>query len=106
VEFLGHGISKDGIAVNPSKVEVVLKWEAPKNVKEIIGFLGMTGYYQRFIEGFSKIAGPMTKLLRKNTPFVWSEECERSFQTFKEKLTTSPVLAIPEVGKDYVHGVL
>ncbi|KAK1678158.1 hypothetical protein QYE76_039006 [Lolium multiflorum] len=101
VEFLGHVISKDGIAVNPSKVAAVLEWEAPKTVKEIRGFLGMAGYYRRFIEGFSKIAGPMTKLLRKNTPFVWSEECEKSFQTLKEKLTTTPVLAVPEVGKDY-----
>ncbi|KAK1652429.1 hypothetical protein QYE76_070234 [Lolium multiflorum] len=84
VEFLGHVISKDGIAVNPSKVASVLDWEAPKNVKEIRGFLGMAGYYRRFIEGFSKIAGPMTKLLRKNTPFVWSDECEKSFQTRKK----------------------
>ncbi|KAK1648744.1 hypothetical protein QYE76_066549 [Lolium multiflorum] len=101
VEFLGHVISKDGIAVNPSKVAAVLEWEAPKNVKEIQGFLGMAGYYRRFIEGFSKIAGPMTKLLRKNTPFFWSDECEQSFQTLKEKLTTTSVLAVPEVGKDY-----
>jgi hypothetical protein len=101
VEFLGHVISKEGIAVNPSKVASVLEWEAPKNVKQIIGFLGMAGYYQRFIEGFSKIAGPMTKLLRKNTPFVWSEECEASFETLKEKLTTTPMLAVLETGKDY-----
>jgi hypothetical protein len=101
VEFLEHVISKEGIAVNPSKVASVLEWEAPKNVKQIRGFLEMVGYYRRFIEGLSKIAGPMTKLLRKNTPFVWSEECEASFQTLKEKLTTAPVLAIPETGKDY-----
>jgi hypothetical protein len=63
VEFLGHVISKEGIAVNPSKVASILEWEAPKNVKQIRGFLGMAGYYRRFIEGFSKIAGPMTKLL-------------------------------------------
>jgi hypothetical protein len=101
VEFLGHVISKEGIAVNPSKVAYVLEWEAPKNVKQISGFLGMAGYYRRFIEGFSKIAGPMTKLLWKNTPFVWSEECEVSFQTLKDKLTTTPVLAVPKTGKDY-----
>jgi hypothetical protein len=95
VEFLGHVISKEGIAVNPIKVESVLEWEAPKNVKQIRGFLVMAGYYRRFIEGFSKIAGPMTKLLRKNTQFVWTEECEASFQTLKEKLTTAPVLAVP-----------
>jgi hypothetical protein len=101
VEFLGHVISKEGITVNPSKVASVLEWEAPKNVKQIRGFLGMAGYYWRFIEGFSKIAGPMTRLLQKNTPFVWSEECEKSLQTLKEKLTTSHVLAVSETGKDY-----
>ncbi|KAK1685186.1 hypothetical protein QYE76_046034 [Lolium multiflorum] len=99
VEFLGHVITKEGIAVNPSKVQSVLEWKSPKNAKEIRGFLGMAGYYRRFIEGFSKIAGPMTKLLKKNTPFVWTDECETSFQTLKEKLTTAPVLAEP--GKDY-----
>jgi hypothetical protein len=105
VEFLGHVISKEGIAVNPSKVASVLEWEAPKNVKQIRGFLGMAGYYRRFIEGFSKIAGPMTKFLWKNTPFIWSDECEASFQTLKENLTTAPVLAVPETGKDYtVYG--
>jgi hypothetical protein len=70
VEFLGHVISKEGIAVNPSMVASVLEWEAPKNVKQNRGFLGMVGYYRRFIEWFSKIAWPMTKLLQKNTTFV------------------------------------
>jgi hypothetical protein len=70
-------------------------------VKEIRGFLGMFGYYRRFIEGFLKIAGPMTKLLRKNTPFEWSEKCEESFQGLKRRFTTAPILAVPETGKDY-----
>jgi hypothetical protein len=70
-------------------------------VKEIRGFLGMAGYYRRFIEGFSKIAGPMTKLLRKNTPFEWSKKCEESFQKLKRRLTTTPILAVPETRKDY-----
>jgi hypothetical protein len=61
----------------------------------------MADYYRRFIEGFSKIAGPMTKLLQKNTPFVWSEEYKVSFQTLKDKLTTAPMLAVPKTGKDY-----
>ena len=61
----------------------------------------MVGYYQRFIEGFSKIAGPMTKLLKKNDPFIQTEKCEASFQTLKEKLTAAPILAVPELGKDY-----
>jgi hypothetical protein len=101
VEFLGHVISKEGIAVNPSNVQSVLDWQAPTNVKEIRGFLGMAGYYRRFIEGFSKIAGPMMKLLRKNTPFEWTEKCEESFQELKKRLTTTPILAEPETGKDY-----
>ena len=62
----------------------------------------MAGYYRRFIEGFSKIAGPMTKLLRKNTPFIWDDKCEHSFQELKTRLTTAPVLAVPETGKDYI----
>jgi hypothetical protein len=70
-------------------------------VKEIRGFLGMAGYYRRFIEGFSKIAGPMTKLLKKNTPFEWSKKCEESFQELKKRLTIAPILAVPETGKDY-----
>ena len=101
VEFLGHVISKDRIAVNPSKVQSVLEWKAPTNVKQILGFLGMAGYYRRFIEGFSKIAGPMTKLLKKNAPFIWDEKCEASFQELKTRLTTTPILAVPEIGKDY-----
>jgi hypothetical protein len=93
VEFLGHVIRKEGIAVNPNKVQSVLDWQAQTSVKEIRGFLGMAGYYQRFIEGFSKIAGPMMKLLRKNTPFEWTKKCEESFQELKKRLTTAPILA-------------
>jgi hypothetical protein len=83
VEFLGHVISKEGIAVNPSKVASVLEWEAPKNIKQIRGFLGMAGYYRRIIEGFSKIAGPMTKLLRKNTPFFGRKSVRLVFRRLK-----------------------
>jgi hypothetical protein len=101
VEFLGRIITKEGIAVNPNKVQSVLEWPAPKNTKEVRGLLGMVGYYRRFIEKFSKIVGPMTKLLRKNIPFICDEKCEKSFQELKDKLTTAPVLAVPEPGKDY-----
>uniref|UniRef100_A0A8R7PGS1 Reverse transcriptase domain-containing protein n=1 Tax=Triticum urartu TaxID=4572 RepID=A0A8R7PGS1_TRIUA len=80
VEFLGHVITKEGIAVNPEKVQIVLEWQAPKNVKEIRSFLGMAGYYRRFIEGFSKIVGPMTKLLRKNVPFVGTRSARKVFK--------------------------
>ena len=79
VKFLGHMVSKGGIAVDPSKVEAVMEWERPTTVMEVKSFLGLAGYYQRFIEGFSRIALPMTKLTRKEVPFVWTSECEESF---------------------------
>jgi hypothetical protein len=95
VVFLGHVISTEGIFVDPRKVEAVLKWERPTNVTEIRSFLGPAGYYRRFIEGFSSIASPLTKLICKEVWFVWSEECEASFQELKERLTFAPVLARP-----------
>ncbi|XP_073137097.1 uncharacterized protein [Henckelia pumila] len=95
VVFLGHVISAQGVSVDPSKIDVVLNWTTPRNVSEIRSFLGLAGYYRRFIEGFSKIAKPMTQLTQKDRRFVWTRECETSFQTLKEKLTTAPVLALP-----------
>ena len=73
VGFLGHVISGEGIAVDPTKVDIVTNWEAPTTVGEIWSFLGLAGYYQRFIENFSKIAKPMTELLKKDTKFIWTE---------------------------------
>ena len=90
VGFLGHVISEEGIAVDPTKVVTVTNWEAPTSVGEIQSFLGLAGYYRRFIENFSKIAKPMTKLLKKDIKFNWTEECEASFQELKERLVTSP----------------
>ncbi|XP_016192201.1 uncharacterized protein LOC107633081 [Arachis ipaensis] len=79
VKFLGHVVSKGGIVVDPSKVEAVMEWERPTTVTEVRSFLGLAGYYRRFIEGFSRIALPMKKLTRKEVPFVWTSECEESF---------------------------
>jgi LPS O-antigen subunit length determinant protein (WzzB/FepE family) len=102
VTFLGHVLLAEGIAVDPSKVQSVTKWEQPLNVTDVRSFLGMAGYYRRFIENFSKIAKPMTELLKNNTKFEWSEACEKSFQESKKRLTTAPVLTLPDIKKDFV----
>nr|CAE05045.2 OSJNBa0049H08.6 [Oryza sativa Japonica Group] len=101
VAFLGLVISFNGVEVDPSKVEAVLAWNPPKNVSEIRSFLGLTGYYRRFIEGFSKLARPMTELLKKEKKFHWSAACEDSFQEMKKRLTTAPVLTLPDIRKDF-----
>ena len=79
VGFLGHVISREGIAVEHTKVAFVTKWVAPTSVGEIMSFLALAGYYRRFIENISRIAKPMTKLLKNDTKFKWTEECEASF---------------------------
>ena len=90
VGFLGHVVSTDGIYVDPQKVEVVANWEQPTTVTEVLSFLGLAGYYHRFIEGFSKIAGPLHCLTRKGIKFEWTDRCEGRFQTLKEKLMSAP----------------
>jgi hypothetical protein len=102
VAFLGHVLSAEGIVVDLSKVESITKCEQPLNVIDVRSFLGMEGYYQRFIENFSKIAKPMTELLKNNTKFEWSEVCEKSFQELKRRLITAPVLTLPDIKKDFV----
>jgi hypothetical protein len=101
VTFLGHVISKGGISVDPSKVQDVLSWKAPTSVSDIQSFLGLAGYYRRFIEGFSKISKPMTKLLEKDKQFKWTPACESSFQELKKRLTTALVLVMPDMEKSF-----
>jgi hypothetical protein len=84
VAFLGHVISKGGISVDPSKVQDVLSWNAPTSVDDIQIFLGLDGYYQTFIKGFSKISKPMTEFLEKDKKFMWTPACEASFQELKK----------------------
>jgi hypothetical protein len=99
VAFLGHIISKGGIYVDPSKVQDVLSWNAPMSVSDIQSFLGLAGYYRRFIEGFSKISKPMTELLEKDKKFKWTAACEASFQELKKQLTTAPILVMLDMEK-------
>ena len=94
-------LSGEGIAVDPTKVASTSEWLAPTSVGEIRSFLGLTGYYRRFIENFSKIVKPMTALLKKDTKFHWTEECEASFQELKKPLTTALVLILPDICKDF-----
>jgi hypothetical protein len=85
--------------VDPSKVQDVLSWNAPTSVSDIQSFLGLAGYYRRFIKGFSKISKPMTELLEKDKKFEWSPACEASFQELKKRLTTTPILVMPNMEK-------
>ena len=102
MSFLGHIVSKEGIRVDPKKIEVVVEWKPPRNVTEVRSFLGLAGYYIRFVKGFSMIAAPMTRLLQKNVTYEWSENCQRSFEKLKAFLIEALVLTQPTCGKEYV----
>ncbi|KAJ3679581.1 hypothetical protein LUZ60_017592 [Juncus effusus] len=101
VSFLGHVISKDGLSVDPKKIEAVVNWKPPMNVTEVRSFLGLAGYYRHFVDGFAKIALPMSRLMRKDVKFVWDEKCQKSFEELKKKLVSAPVLVVPEPGKEF-----
>jgi hypothetical protein len=92
IQYLGHVISEDGIAVDPEKIKEIVEWPRPTNVAEIRSFMGITGYYRQFIEIFSKISFPITSLQKKGVKFIWSQECQESFNKLKEWLTTAPIL--------------
>ena len=102
VGFLGHVVSASGVLVDPRKVKVVMSWERPKLVFEICSFLGLTGYYRRFIEDFSRLAALMTRLTWKEVKFVWDDSCERAFQELKRRLTSAPILIVPEKEQRYI----
>ena len=96
VAFLGHVISIEEVSVDPQKIEAVVNWKLPKNVPEVRSFLGLVGYYRKFVEGFSKIIAPLTKLTRKDVKYDWVDACQQSFEEFKDRLTSAPVLALPD----------
>ncbi|GKF86631.1 putative reverse transcriptase domain-containing protein, partial [Tanacetum coccineum] len=102
VQFLSHVIDSQGIYVDPAKIESIKDWVSPKTPTEIRQFLNLAGYYRRFIEGFSKIAKPMTKLTQKKVKFVWGDKQEAAFQRLKQKLCSAPILALPEGSEDFI----
>ncbi|GJV80492.1 putative reverse transcriptase domain-containing protein [Tanacetum coccineum] len=106
VQFLGHVINGNGIHVDPSKIEAVKNWKAPRTPTEVRLFLGLAGYYRRFIENFSKIAKSLTILTQKSKTFDWGEEQELAFQTLKDKLCNAPILALPDGPEDFVENVV
>lgn len=95
-------LSAKGVAVDPAKIEAIKEWEQPCTVTEVRSFLGLAGYYCQFIKNLSKIARPMTNLLKKTKEFEWTPECKQSFQTLKENLATTFVPAFPDISKDFV----
>ena len=95
---MGHVISISKVSVDPEKVEAVISWEMHKSVFEIRSFLGLEGYYRRFIEDFSQLATPMTRLTWNEVKFEWNDLCERAFQELKMRLTSAPILIVPKQG--------
>jgi hypothetical protein len=102
IHYLGHVILDEGIVVDPTKVEAIMEWHAPTNVPEVRSFMGLTGYYRRFVEGFSKIENPITELQKKNKKFVWTEKCVEAFRRLKEMLTTTLILKVLDMDNNFL----
>ena len=94
-------MSTSGVSVDLEKVKAIMSWERPKSIFEIRSFLGLEGYYMRFIEDFSRLAAPMTRLTRKEVKFEWNDLCEEAFRELKRRLMSTPILIVPERGKRY-----
>ena len=101
VRFLRHVVSTSGESVDPEKVEAVMSWERLKSVFKIRSFLGLAGYYRRFIEDFSQLAAPMMRLTRKEVKFDWDDRCEEAFLELKRRLTSTSILIVPDRGQGY-----
>eukprot|EP00253_Pinus_taeda_P031671 PITA_31671 len=102
IQYLGHVITKEGIVVDPEKIKAIMDWPVPKDVADVRSFMGLAGYYRRFVEGFSKVAFPITSLQKKGKSFHWTSSCQKSFEQLKHLLTTAPILNIADPNKDYV----
>jgi hypothetical protein len=101
VGFLVHVLSAGGVSIDPKKIQSVMDWESPTTQIEVRSFLGLAGYYRKFVEGFSSIARPMTQSLKKDKKFEWTPKCEESFQELKKWLVTAPILTMPDITKNF-----
>lgn len=101
VSYLGHVIGREGVATDPKKIQDVLNWATPTTVKKLRGFLGLAGYYRKFVRGFGLPSKPLTQMLRKGVTFKWTPEAEEAFNTLKHALVTAPVLARPDFAKQF-----
>ncbi|GKF16636.1 putative reverse transcriptase domain-containing protein, partial [Tanacetum coccineum] len=102
VQFLGHVIDSKGVHVDPAKIEAIKNWATPTTPTKVRQFLGLAGYYRRFIKGFSLISKPLTKLTQKNKKYEWGKDEEEAFQLLKQKLCCAPILELPEGSEDFV----
>ena len=102
VLYLGHVLKPNGMCVDENKVKVVKNWPKPKNVRDVRAFLGLCGYYRRFVKDYAKITTSLNNLLRKDQPFIWDQACEDAFQTLKTAVTTTPILTYPRMDKPFI----
>jgi hypothetical protein len=101
ISYLGHVVSHQGVATHPAKIDVVTSWPTPTNCKELRGFLGLAGYYRKFVRHFGILAKPLTTLLKKHTLFVWTNEHDQAFQALKSALSFASVLALPNFTRPF-----
>jgi hypothetical protein len=102
VSYLGHVISENGVLPDETKTKVIYEFPSPQTVKQLRSFLGLMSYYRRFIQGFSKLAAPLHKLLKKDAIYEWTDEQERAFRSLKSKLTSPPILRYPDYSRRFI----